>query len=97
MVGDVVVRDVVGFGDVIDELLFVLFVTNSHEWNTWDGEGDAFFRLQHCILVPDLSNDFIEVVPGAVRFCGCHFEHETSVFEHQGEIQVEIVFSHVGF
>lgn len=41
--GDVVVGDVVGFGDVVDELLFVLFVTNSHEWNTWDGEGDAFF------------------------------------------------------
>ena len=95
MGGNVVVWNVLTLGDSVDKLFLVVDITHPHKGNARNSQGDPFFRLQHCVFVPDLPDYLVQIESRAVRFCWGHLKHKTAILKHQGEIQIRVVFSYV--
>lgn len=87
----ILIVDEPALSDIIFELFFSLFISDSDEWNAGYGQCDSAFLMEYFILVSDGYYNFIEIASSVVCLRWSHFEHPAAILEEQRKFKVAVL------
>ena len=81
--------------DLVVELFFGLFISDSDEGYSWDCERDSAFLMQYLVLVSNGDDYLVEIAACVVRFRRSHFKHPATILKEEWEIEFAVFFGYV--